>query len=218
MNDDTWWDDPEEVEEEVGEKAPGEGTVGDTKPIATSELEDENGLVPDETSRPVEGEKTQTATMTPEEERLALERERLEIERERNLRERTGRTYVVLQVRRERDAAERARNRQAVLFGVLMLGTVVVLRFNNVPADKVVQEEINILINNNSWGALFQYFVNLGVLPVGMVAAAFMRLRDALRRHGEFRAAQGRLEDLEQAALINGDDLGLGGNGNAKTR
>lgn len=218
MNEDTWWDDPEDDTEELEEKAPGEGTVGDTNPTATSELEDENGLVLDETSRPVEGEKTQTASMTPEEERLALERERLEIERERNLRERTGRTYVVLQVRRERDAAERARNRQTIMFGALLLGTVVVLRFNNVPEDKVIQEEINILINNNSWGALFQYFVNLGVLPVGMVTAAFMRLRNALRRHGEFRAAQGRLEDLEQAALINGDDLGLGGNGNANTR
>ncbi len=188
---DLWWQDPEDDMGELEGKAPGEEIMEETN---------------------------QPASLTPEEERLAIERERLEIERERNTRERTGRTFAVLQVRREMNEAERTRNSQAMWAGALIIGTIVVLRFNNVPADQIIQQEADILVNNNSWGALLQYFVSLGVLPVGMVAAAAMRIRAAFMRQREYLAARGRLEDLEQAAGINGDDLGLGGNGDANTR
>ncbi len=153
-----------------------------------------------------------------ERERLQLEKERLEIEKERNERERTQRTFTILQRERRIDESQRNRNISAVMFGITLLAALASVGLRNVPSSQIIQEEIDIITSSDSWGALFRYFRDIGVMPITMVAASIANLRNMLRHQRAYNAAIQESEDFNSAAAISENNEELGGDNSVITR
>ena len=125
-----------------------------------------------------------------------------------------NRRFTILQLERDIDSAQNARNRSAIIAGACILGAAAAAYLGGQDISQVLQHELQAIY---SWDALGQYFQDLGPLTTTLAAGAGAFLAKYSRNSRKLREAQQAFEDFN-ATLENTNTNELGGNQHVRTR
>lgn len=122
------------------------------------------------------------------------------------------RKFTILQRERAMNEHSKGKTRAAIAAGLCILGACTAIHFSGADINTVLQNELNAVY---SWEALGQYFKDLGPLTTMLAAGAGAFVAKYFKHSKKFNDARNQFIDMNDS-LSN--DLGMGGNENAKSR